>query len=76
MTVPARIPVDIASALNRDALAEAAVIAARAAATLSLCAGTASLPALEAGIHVLRNATIEACRLFRELENQSRKALK
>jgi hypothetical protein len=68
MTAPARIVPDVATLLRRNALAEAALIAARAGASIACCASGASLPALEAALRALRSATIDALATFRALE--------
>jgi hypothetical protein len=68
MTAPARIVPDVATLLRRDSLAEAALIAARAGASIACCASGASLPALEAALRALRAATVEAIAQFRALE--------
>jgi hypothetical protein len=54
--------------LRRDALAEAALIAARAGASIAVCASGSSLPALESALRALRAATVEALNQFRALE--------
>ena len=68
MTAPARIVPDMTALLRRDSLAEAALIAARAGASIACCASGASLPALEAALRALRSATVEALSQFRALE--------
>ena len=68
MTAPARIVPDMTTLLHRDALAEAALIAARAGASIACCASGASLPALEAALRALRSATTDALATFRALE--------
>lgn len=68
MNAPVRIIPDIEALLLRDTLAEAALIAARAAASIACCASGASLPALEAALRALRAATVEALATFRALE--------
>lgn len=69
MIAPARILPDMTTLLHRDALADAALIAARAGASIACCASGASLPALEAALRALRSATTEAIAQFRALEN-------
>lgn len=58
---------DLNAVLLRSGIAEAALIAARAAAAVATGAPSASVEAIEAGLRTLRSATVEAIANWRAL---------